>query len=171
MRFIFGVIIGLLIFPTAFYFYCRNGYAPVATAATPFPFERRLAHLALDARIDKEAPKHEPFEPSDADYQNGAHLYMTHCAVCHGSMDQAKTATAKGMFPKPPELLVGKGVTDDSPGETYWKVSNGIRLSGMPAYGSSLSDKEMWQISLLLARADKLPADVQAILKQPLAAQ
>ena len=47
------------------------------------------------------------------------------------------------------------GVTDDPPGETYWKVANGIRLTGMPSYKGVLSDTEMWQVSLLLANADK----------------
>jgi hypothetical protein len=40
--------------------------------------------------------------------------------------------TSKGMYPQPPELFKGKGVTDDPAGETYWKVANGIRLTGMP---------------------------------------
>jgi hypothetical protein len=68
------------------------------------------------------------------------------------------------MFPKPPKLLEGKGVTDDSPGETYWKVANGIRLSGMPSFSDSLSQTQMWQVSLLLANADKLPDSVKSAL-------
>lgn len=171
MRFILGLIIGILLIPALIYFYFRFGYAPVATAASPIPFERKLAHMGLDARIDKEAPKTPPFQPTDADFQNGAHLYREHCAVCHGGWGTPKTATAKGMYPHPPQLLKGKGVTDDPAGETYWKVTNGIRLTGMPGYKDSLSDKERWQISLLLAGADKLPPDVLAILQQPLAAQ
>jgi mono/diheme cytochrome c family protein len=47
------------------------------------------------------------------------------------------------------------GVSDDPPGETYWKVANGIRLSGMPAFKGVLTENEMWQVSLLLANADK----------------
>jgi mono/diheme cytochrome c family protein len=47
------------------------------------------------------------------------------------------------------------GVTDDPPGETYWKVANGIRLTGMPAFKDALTETEMWQVSLLLANADK----------------
>ena len=57
------------------------------------------------------------------------------------------------------------GVSDDPPGETYWKVANGIRLTGMPAYKEVLTDNEMWQVSLLLANADKpLPPAAVAIL-------
>lgn len=169
MRFLAGFIVGIVLIPLVIYFYFRFGYAPVATAASPIPFERKLAHLGLDAKIDKEAPKTAPFQADAGDLENGAHLFRTHCAPCHGVMDAEKTPIAKGMYPSPPQLLHGKGVTDDPAGETYWKIANGIRLTGMPAYGHSLSDREMWQISFLLAGADKLPANVQSILKEPLA--
>ncbi len=168
MKFIIGFIVGIILIPVIIYCYFRFGYAPVATAGSPIPFEQRLAKLGLNARIQKEAPKNAPFQASEADMQNAAHLYRDHCAMCHGVMGGAKSPTAKGMYPPPPQLLHGKGVTDDPPGETYWKVDHGIRLTGMPAYGQSLSEKEMWQISLMLAGADKLSPDVQTILKQPL---
>ena len=72
------------------------------------------------------------------------------------------------MYPKPPELFKGHGVTDDPVGETYWKVANGIRLTGMPAYSGSLSEAEIWQVSLLLANADKLSQQIHGLLGQPL---
>ena len=57
------------------------------------------------------------------------------------------------------------GVSDDPPGETYWKVANGIRLTGMPAFKNVLTDTQMWQVSLLLANADKPlpPAALQTL--------
>jgi mono/diheme cytochrome c family protein len=132
------------------------------------PFEKRLAHVALDERIGKEAPKSAAIQPSDANYEAGAHLYRENCAVCHGLPGQAQTPTAKGMYPDPPQLFKGKGVTDDPVGETYWKVANGIRLTGMPAYTKALSETEMWQVSWLLANADKLPPQVRTVLEQPM---
>jgi mono/diheme cytochrome c family protein len=54
-------------------------------------------------------------------------------------------------------LLHGKGVTDDPAGETYWKVANGIRLTGMPGFSGSLTEEQMWQVAELMANADKLP--------------
>ena len=57
------------------------------------------------------------------------------------------------------------GVSDDAAGETYWKVANGIRLTGMPAFNHVLSDTQMWQVSLLLKNADtELPLPVTQIL-------
>jgi mono/diheme cytochrome c family protein len=73
---------------------------------------------------------------------------------------------AKGMFPLPPQLLSGDDmVTDDPVGDTYWKVSNGLRMTGMPGFGQMLSPIQMWQVSQLLAHADKLPDSTKAALK------
>lgn len=167
---ILGFLLGLIALPLAAYLYIRFGYAPVATAAPPLPMEKQLAHMALKQRIEKEAPKDAPIQATETNLAAGAHIYRDHCAVCHGLSGQPKTATAKGMFPQPPQLFEGHGVTDDSPGETYWKTANGIRLSGMPAYTGSLSNDQMWQVSLMLANADKLPPSVQTIVKEPLPA-
>jgi thiosulfate dehydrogenase len=168
LRFLAGFVFAFLFAGACVYGYFKYGYAPVATNSAPWPFEMKLASLALNARIDKEAPKTPPFQPVESDLEEGARLYRQHCAVCHGLPGQPKTAIASGMYPDPPQLLKGKGVTDDSPGETYWKVANGIRLSGMPAYSKSLSEKQMWEISFDMAQADKLPGPVNEILQKPL---
>jgi mono/diheme cytochrome c family protein len=61
------------------------------------------------------------------------------------------------------------GVSDDPPGVTYWKVANGIRLTGMPSFDKVLSSPQMWQVSILLANADKpLPQSAMDILAKPL---
>jgi thiosulfate dehydrogenase len=159
-RFLLGLILGLVAIPAIIYLYFASGSAPVATSAPAMPFERKLAHMALDAKIDKEMPKNAPITADEAAYAAGAQVYKDHCAVCHGLPGQPQTAIAKGMFPRPPKLMEGTGVTDDPPGETYWKVSNGIRLTGMPGFDKSLTTTQMWQVSLLLANADKLPKAV-----------
>ena len=157
-KFLFGLILGLVLVPVLVYMYFSMGTAPVATSAPPMPFEKTLARMALHARLDKEVPKTVPIAADDAAYAAGAQVYKEHCAVCHGLPGQPQTAIASGMFPKPPKLMEGKGVTDDPPGETYWKVSGGIRMTGMPGFEKTLSTTQMWQVSLLCANADKLPA-------------
>ena len=159
-----GIIVSLVCIIGGVYAYFSGGYAPVATASSPMPFEEKLANMALHAKLQKEMPKIVPIEANETNYLAGAHDYLKHCAVCHGVPGKEKTAIARGEFPPPPELLQGKGVTDDPPNETFWKVANGIRLTGMPAFNPSLSETQMWQISLMLANADKLPGSVTAVL-------
>jgi mono/diheme cytochrome c family protein len=164
LDFVIELIVGVLLIPVGAYLFVAGGCAPVATSAAPMPFEEMLAKKALGARLQKEMPKNVPIEPTEANLMAGAALYQEHCAVCHGLPGASKTAIAAGMFPRPPQLFQGKGVTDDEPGETYWKVANGIRLTGMPGFHSTLKDDQLWQVSLLLAKANELPQTVKDTL-------
>ena len=156
-KFLIGLVVGLIVIPVGVYMYFSSGSAPVATSAAPMPFEKLLAGLALHARLDREMPKAVPVSADEAAFVAGAQIYKDDCAVCHGLPGQAQTAIAQGMFPKPPKLMEGKGVTDDPAAESYWKVAGGIRMTGMPGFDKTLSSTQMWQVSLLLANADKLP--------------
>jgi thiosulfate dehydrogenase len=166
--FLLGLVIGIVILPVFAFIYVFLGYAPVATTSSPLPLERTLANLALNARIKREAPKQSTIPANEQNLLAGAEIYRDDCAACHGIAGQPPTAIAAGMFPKPPQLFRGKGVTDDPPGETFWKAANGIRLTGMPAFRNSLSDLQLWQVSLLLVNADKLPPSVSAVVWRPI---
>jgi mono/diheme cytochrome c family protein len=167
-HFIFGFIAALTLIAAAGSCYVALGLAPVATASAPLPFEKLITGIALNARVNKEAPKSSLIQASDDVYAAGTRTYRNQCAVCHGLPGRDQTAIAKGEFPKPPELFKGKGVTDDPAGVTYWKIANGIRLTGMPGFSRSLSSEQMWQVSLLLSNADKLSPSVLIALQEPL---
>jgi len=170
VKFIAGLVLGLIIVPLGIYMYLTGSSAPVATTDSDMPFENYFAHKALNARIARDMPKIVPVPTTEANYLVGAELYKQHCGVCHGLPLSPKTAIAGGMYPQPPQLFQGKGVTDDEPGETYWKIFNGIRLTGMPGFSKSLSETQMWQLAILLANADKLPPSAKAALVAPMAA-
>jgi mono/diheme cytochrome c family protein len=163
-KLLLGFVICLVFMLLGALAYFGLGLAPVATSAPPMPFEQLVAGMALHARISKEAP----FPADEPNLLAGARIYREQCSVCHGLSGQPETGIAKGMFPHPPQLFTGHGVTDDPPGETYWKAANGIRLTGMPGFKGSLSDTQLWQVSLMLANADKLPAAAKAAVGEPL---
>ncbi|HEY6944543.1 MAG TPA: cytochrome c [Candidatus Acidoferrum sp.] len=159
--FILGVVIGILLLVGCVYLYFSWGMAPVATAAKPMPFERRLAKNGLHAYLDK-LPHPQPLVPADeANLIAGAKVYKEQCATCHGLPGEPKSAVAQGMFPDPPQLFHGVGVTDDEPWETYWKVENGIRMTGMPAFKGQVPEKEIWQVTMLAKNADKITESVK----------
>lgn len=168
--FIVGLIVGIVIVVAGVYIYFAMGWAPVATADAEMPFEMTLAHMAMHARIARDMRSQPaPLPADEANLTLGAHVYREHCAECHGLSGQPKPEIAMGEAPAPPQFFHGEGVTDDPPSETYWKVKNGIRLTGMPAFGKTLTGQQLWQVSLLLAQADKLPAGVQTLLAAPAA--
>lgn len=165
-NFILGIVAAFVLAFVGVFFYFDLGLAPVATADKPMPMEAYFAKKALHARISKETPKRDVSGFTTADLVTGANVYQADCAFCHGLPNGTKSAAANGMFPSPPQLFTPDGmVTDDPAGLTYWKVKNGIRLTGMPGFHASLSEQQMWDVAALLARADKLPPEAASALK------
>ena len=137
----------------------------------PMPLERFIAKAALKSAIGPGVRQPSPITPDQENLVAGAQIYRAQCAVCHGDWGRPPSAIAMGMFPAPPQLLPpGKGVTDDPVGATHWKVKNGIRRTGMPGFGDTLHDTEIWQVSLLLLHAQELPIAAREALR-PLAQQ
>ena len=174
--FLWGLILGLLILPIGGLIYFRFGHLPVAVADPAFTMEKQIVHVPLNARIDAEAPKSAPIEPSPDNLLAGAGIYREQCAASHG-LNPGPSTFGGSMYPEAPPLWHSHGhgvvgVSDDPPGETFWKVDNGIRLTGMPSFRKVLNPVQEWQVSLLLANADKpLPPAVAYLLQQPLYAK
>jgi thiosulfate dehydrogenase len=159
-----GILLGIAGVAAGVYFYFATGRAPVAANAPDMPFERTFARLGLHAYLDK-LPHPEPQVPADEkNLLQGAKVYKEHCAVCHGVPDTGKSAIAEGMAPRPPQLFKGMGVTDDEAWESYWKIKNGIRMTGMPGFNGRLTEPEIWQVAVLVKNADKISLSVKTEL-------
>ena len=153
-----GFLLAFSCISGAAYIYMRYGHPPVATADKPFPDEKTLVHIPLNARIDRELLK-APFSPTESDLTSGAAVYVAHCAVCHGTPNH-DSSFGKWEYPTSPQLWTEHpngvvGVSDDAPNVSYWKVDNGIRLTGMPSFQHILTTDQMWQVSFLIAQADR----------------
>src|SRR5258706_14767854 len=80
---VLGVILGVIAVVLGFYFYFATGRAPVATSAPPMPFEKRLAHQPLNARVARDMPKAVPLQPAEPNLAAVAAVYREHGAVCN----------------------------------------------------------------------------------------
>jgi thiosulfate dehydrogenase len=159
-----GCLLGILILAGGFFYYFSSGMAPVATADPPMPFEKKLANISLGAHIEKQHVVQSPVAADETTFLAGADVYKQNRAACHGLPGQPPTDYASTMYPKPTQLYQGKGVSDDPASESYWKAANGIRLSGMPAFKTKLTDAQLWQVSQLVAHSNEIPESVQKVL-------
>lgn len=165
-KFMLGLVVGFSLPIACAYVFLVSGGMPVATNGSPLPMERFVAKTALRAAMRGQTQQASPIIVNEQILLRAAKTYNVHCAVCHGLYGGERSAIAGGLFPKPPRLLGGgHGVTDDPIGKIYWKVKNGIRLTGMPGFVDHLSDTELWEVSELLLNADKLPASVHGQLE------
>jgi thiosulfate dehydrogenase len=167
-------VLGLLVIPVSVLLYFQFGHPPVAVADAPFPLESKIVKVPLQARIDRDSSTKSPLAVNDANLIAGAQIYKEQCSSCHGWKGKP-SAFAAYTFPKTPQLWAKHknnpgvvGVSDDPVEETYWKVKNGIRLSGMPSYQKVLTDEQMWQVSTLLSQATSpLPAAAVDAVTEP----
>lgn len=173
MKFLLGLILGLLILPLAAFVYLRMGHPPVAVADPPFPWEKQIVKVPQGARIDREMVGSAPIEASATNLTAGAQIYREQCAACHGLYGRSSDFGSH-MYPHAPQLWAPHrngvvGVSDDPVGETEWKVANGLRLTGMPSFDKVLNQTQMWQVSVLLKNAGQpMPADVTKLLTTPM---
>jgi mono/diheme cytochrome c family protein len=161
-----GIVVTLAALAGGGWLYLHYGHLPVAAADPAFPMEAQIVKVPLEARIHREMQK-APFAANAQVYGAGAEVYAEQCEVCHGGPGQ-DSEVAKWMYPAAPQLWKKHakgnvvGVSDDEPGETFWKVKNGIRLTGMPSFEHVLNEEQMWDVTLLLKAADQpMPDEVR----------
>jgi mono/diheme cytochrome c family protein len=87
---------------------------------------------------------------------SGAGLYAEMCSRCHLAPGMERTEISQGLYPKAPELRRGVDLT---PAEEFWVAKHGIKMTGMPAWGVTHSDKLLWDVVAFLQKLPKLTPD------------
>jgi thiosulfate dehydrogenase len=160
---VWGIVLTIGIALIGVYGLVQSGLIPANADAKPGWLETWMASTSLDATLHRYAPKEQnPVALNDQNLIEGVHLFAKNCAVCHGSAkgDKSRSPIAKGLYQKPPQLATD-GVEDDPEGESYWKIKHGIRLTGMPSFTGTLTDRQIWTLALFLKHMDKLPPAVK----------
>jgi len=165
--FVIGIATTVVVFIVGGYVFVRAGGVPIATTSHPLPLEERVARTAILASTGNAAEQKNPLAPDDTSMLGGLSVFKQNCAICHSIPGKPRSAISQGMFPSPPQFFEKKDMVVNVPeGVTYWEVTHGIRLSGMPGFGKTLSDIERWQVTTLLAHVDKLSPEIQAALQR-----
>lgn len=95
---------------------------------------------------------------------NGVGRYQDHCVQCHGAPGIAREEAAMGMTPVPADLT--HTAREWTPGEIFWVIRNGIKMTGMPAWQFRMSDDEMWDVVAFVRQLPALsPRDYAALVK------
>ena len=161
-----GVVITVVIAVLGAWAAVTSGAIPANADSQPSALERWAARTSLNATVDRAVPGlNDPLPADTPTLTAGMKLYAANCMMCHGAADGMPSNVAVGLYQHAPQLG-GHGVEDDPEGETYWKVSHGIRLTGMPAFSPTLTDMQIWQIATFLKHMDSLPPVVAAQWKR-----
>jgi len=125
---------------------------------TPSQGETGLADAAKDVAIPLEAGKMtNPLPETDEVERQGQEVFLGACAQCHGADARGDTTVGRGMYP-PAMDLTSAHVQHWSDAELFWIVQNGVRLTGMPAWKSSISDDDTWKLARYIHNIARLDA-------------
>jgi len=111
--------------------------------------QHRSVHRAVEA-FEETAQVPDLEDPQRI--RNGFVHYYEMCVTCHGAPGVPISEVGQGLNPYPPELAS----KSDEPAEIFWVVKNGIKMTGMPAFGVTHSDDEIWDIVAFMNRMPKL---------------
>lgn len=123
----------------------------IGSLQDPGDFETSLATRAKHFLIERKSRKGVPPPPADrqSSVEEGEKLFGAECAACHGMDGKNPTDAGRWMYPRAANLA-SAGVQKYSDRELFWIVKNGIRLSGMPAFGRVEPDEHIWDLVLYL---------------------
>ncbi len=143
----------------------RNGFS---ARAEPSSMEVAMARTmrGLATPSSAKALKN-PMANSPENLQMGLEHFADHCAVCHANNGNGDTMLGRNMYPKPPDLKLPQ-TQDLSDGEIYYIIQNGIRLTGMPAFGQpdQAGDQGSWQLVQFIRHLPKLTPEQEAEMKR-----
>jgi mono/diheme cytochrome c family protein len=164
-NFILGVIATLAVLIVGGLAVAMLGLLPTKADAVPPRMEMHIAMTAMDASMERHAPRvTNPIPPTDDNLIDGMKIYTMNCALCHGALDNKPSPLQKSFYPPPPQLITDP--LDDPEWHIYYAVRTGIRYTGMPAWNKALTEEEMWKVTAFLSRIEKLPPAVQDYWKK-----
>jgi len=128
-----------------------------APSSTEVALARRLRSWSMP-RSARNARN--PFPASAELLQESARHFADHCASCHGNDGSGATEMGRNLFPRVPDMRSG-ATQRLSDGELYYIIHNGVRWTGMPAWGDPDHDMDSWKLVLFIRHLPHLTQQEQ----------
>lgn len=156
MRAVLGILLLVVVALVALAAWLYSGAYDISARGQATPMLDRVAELAKRQSVRAHAQHLDA--PPLADpilVEDGARHYRDACVQCHGAPGDVAQPFARFMRPAPPDLAKDTGWT---PAQLFWITQNGLKMTGMPAYGDLLVDGEIWALVAFLDQLPKMDA-------------
>jgi mono/diheme cytochrome c family protein len=152
-----GAAIGIVIVvPLGAFAFVKSGIYNVGASHPHTSFTTWLTHETMIHSVRRYADRIIPPENMRAtQVVAGFCAYETHCVACHGAAAVSRQAWVAGMEPQPPYLL--DETKRFTPSQLFWIAKNGIKMTGMPSWRDSMSDRDIWNVVAWLEASRNLP--------------
>lgn len=152
MKFVLAIIVVVAFLIIGVAFFAWSGRYNVAATVPHWGVAAWFLGEVRNRSIAFHSKKIQPPPSKDSKLiKMGFREYHAMCRLCHGAPGYSQTELAKGLYPKPPDLG-SKNKLPLSDSEFYWVVKNGIKMTGMPAFGPTHGEDELWAVVAFLKR-------------------
>lgn len=164
--FLAGVILTILALLVGGYVVAKKGYVNFEADQQPSTMERHFVMGAVDASTERRAPERKnPLAANEENIVAGAQLYLNNCAGCHGEPSNAETQFGRSFYPPVPPFF--KDAPDMPENENFYIIQHGTRWTGMPSWGKTLTEPQIWQVVTFLSNIEKLPPAASKVFQTP----
>lgn len=155
MRFFGTAIVVLILILVAGAVFVGSGIYNVAADAPHWTVTKEILEIARERSVEHHSGGVNPPSLEDPNLlETGFHHFHATCRLCHEAPGYERFEFAQGMYPSPPDLTEDHVRGELTDAELFWIVRNGLKMTGMPAFGQTHSDEELWGI---VAVVKKLP--------------
>ncbi len=166
MRFAAGLVVAIAVLGAGSFGWVYFGGYDVAASTPHADVVMRLLRTALRGNVQAHARHVKVPNLNDANMlREGAEHYAGNCVACHGAPGVQPGELAKGLMPMPPDL--SKTARQWSTAELFWIIKNGIKSTGMPAWGKTHDDDELWAITAFVSKLPGMSAAEYARVAPP----
>lgn len=156
MRVILGIVVVLLLLALGAVLLVYSGTIDVAARDPLNPLVGWVADTTKRQSVRSHARAIQPPPLGPEMVEEGARLFQRECVQCHGAPGTASLPFARALRPEPPDLSTA--VRDWSAAELFWITKNGLALTGMPGWGASRVDAELWPVVAFLNQLPTMDA-------------
>jgi len=132
----------------------------LSSRANPTALETMMAREVRHMAIPKSARKlQNPVAETPENLRDARLHFADHCAICHANDGSCDTPFGRNLYPKPPDLR-REQTQELADGEIFWIIENGVRFTGMPAFGGAHgSQEDSWKLVRFIRHLPQLTAE------------
>jgi mono/diheme cytochrome c family protein len=161
-----GVVFGILLVAAGAAAILYTGSFNTSAEKPPSRMEKKIATFALNKSVERRAPNRtNPLPATPENLRRGLAHFRENCVLCHGAPGVDPGEIGQGLNPGAPDLTLPR-VQARTDGQLFWLVDEGIKMTGMPAFGPTHDENEIWKIVAFLRHLPEITPEETAQLKR-----
>lgn len=150
MRTVLTILVVIVVLGAGAFFYAYSGHYNIAATQPHWAVTSSVIEMLKDRSIEAHSEGIQPPDLNDPEFADAAFAhYHGMCRLCHGAPQIPPEEFAQGLYPSPPGMTDGHLQEELGEAELYWIVKHGLKMTGMPAFGPTHDEKELWGLVTL----------------------